>query len=74
MVRPIVPPTYPEPPHLVLQGLKTGAFGRSAVTRDLPGRRLQCLEDDFPPGFMEGEYRGKTLNGEELRAQHLGLS
>lgn len=50
------PLTDHEPSHLVLQGrtLKTQAFGRSAVTRDLPGRRLQCLEDDFPLGFMEG--------------------
>jgi hypothetical protein len=37
----IVPLTDPEPSHLVLQRrtLKTQAFGRSAVTRDLPGRR-----------------------------------
>jgi len=62
MVRPIVPPTYPEPPHLVLQGrtLKTEAFGRSTVTRDLPGRRRQCVEDDLPLGFMEGGYRGRN--------------
>jgi hypothetical protein len=54
-VRLIVPLTDPEPSHLLLQRrtLKTQAFGRSAVTRDLPGSRLQCLEDDFPLGFME---------------------
>jgi len=55
MVRVIVSPRDPEPSHLVLQGrtLKTQAFGRSALTLDLPVRRLQCFEDDLPLAFME---------------------
>src|SRR5208282_689367 len=66
-VRLIVPLTDPEAPHLVLQGgtFKAEAFGRSAVTRDLPGRCLQCLEDDSPLGFMEG--RGPTRNVVKMR-------
>ena len=66
-MRLIVPLTDSEAPHLILQGrtFKTEAFGRSAVTRDLPGRRLQCLEDDFPLGFMEG--RGRTRNVVKMR-------
>ena len=71
-VRVIVPLSDPEAPHLVLQGgtFKAEAFGRSAVTRDLPGRRLQCLEDDFSLGFMEG--RGRTRNGVRMRDLKLG--
>ena len=71
-VRLIVPLTDSEPSHLVLQGrtLKTQTFGRSAVTRDLPGRRLQCLEDDFPLGFMEG--RGRARNVVKMRDLKLG--
>ena len=71
-VRVIVALSDPEASHLVLQGgtLKTQAFGRSAVTRDLPGRRLQCLEDDFPLGFMEG--RGRSRNIVRMRDLKLG--
>ena len=62
----------PEPSHLVLQSrtLKTQAFGRSAVTRDLPGSLLQSLEDDFPLGFMEG--RGRARSGMRMRDFKLG--
>src|SRR5271165_688450 len=71
-MRLIVPLTDSEAPHLILHGrtFKTEAFGRSALTRDLPGRRLQCLEDDFPLGFMEG--RGRT--GTVVRLRDLKLS
>ena len=75
-VRVIVALSDPEASHLVLQGgtFKAEAFGRSAVTRDLPGRRLQCLEDDFPLGFMEGRGRARNVvsNG-ILEARRLAL-
>src|SRR5208282_995055 len=62
-VRSIVPLTDTEAPHLILQGctFQSETFGRSAVTRDLPGRRLQCLEDDFPLGFMKGRGRARRV-------------
>ena len=71
-MRVIVALSDPEPSHLILQGrtFKTEAFGRSAVTRDLPGRRLQCIEDDFPLGFMKG--RGRARNVVRMRNLKLG--
>ena|ERR1017187_1564365 len=85
----IVPLTDSEAPHLILQGrtFKTEAFGSSAMTRDLSGCRLQCIEDDLPLGFMKGKVsrfplhclhmsllkpcHGMTIGGEHCRAGHV---